>query len=168
MGAAWSEEVELASGELIVLKRTVSGVGLGELGGSGYVRTLKMTLLVKGSRTADPPQMFEAEDVIPIIFDYDAASKEWVVVATMNDCNVWRKLGSPRLPYFEYRTSRGVWRYVELSDSMIGKSANVLTDIDLGGEKPYVEKSEKMHRNKVSAERFGSVMKEWPFNVNCQ
>jgi hypothetical protein len=51
---------------------------------------------------------------------------EWVVVAITNDCYVWARRGAPDPPYWEFRLNEQGWREGSLSESSIGRRANLL------------------------------------------
>ena len=58
----------------------------------------------------------------------DAATKEWVIVARTNRCEVWVARGKPFPPYWEYRRVAEQWRPRPLSEASKGRSTHLLID----------------------------------------
>ena len=129
----WKEEVQLQSGEVILVKRTAKTKSFGEIGGSGGWENKGMTVEVVRPLSSENPPKWEFP-FVPLIFDRDAKTKQWFMVATFYSCQSWVALGKPALPYTEYRVVNGRWVQQQLSKELIGHPANMLTSIRSGGE----------------------------------
>ena len=138
----WTEEVQLASGDVIVVKRTVKSQSLGEIGGPGGWESEAMTLEVIQPQAPDNPAVWNFP-FVPVVFDRDPETKEWFVVATFYTCERWHELGKPKLPYAEWRFRSGQWQRVELASEHVGRKANMLTAISSEGEPNHTLKSKE-------------------------
>ena len=161
-GLNWLEEVKLASGDVITVKRTAKTAPFGEIGGSGGWEKKGMTLAIESPKKADNPPTWDFPFVL-IVFDRDAKTNEWFVVATFYSCQSWYDLGKPKLPYTEYRLTSGAWNRVALSPDAIGRAANMLTDIHSGGEPKLLtlgNKSQRMSDPRI-AKKYVHVVEKW-------
>jgi hypothetical protein len=158
---SWKEQVKLASGEVIVVKRTAQGKRLGEIGGTGGWAATRMTLeIAEPRRPTDPPQW--AERWVPMLFDFDGERKEWLVVATFYMCEDWVALGRPKLPYVQYRAREGRWIQVPLEASLFGRQANLLTGPRASGE-PALVTLEMIDKDRTAAaEMYQKILAVWP------
>jgi len=138
----WTEEVQLASGEVIVVQRTVHAQSLGEIGGPGGWESEGMTLEIISPQLPDKPPVWDFP-YVPIVFDRDPQTQEWFVVATFYTCERWHELGKPKLPYAQWRARDGIWQRTELNPELIGRKANVLTAIRSSGEPDHTLKSKE-------------------------
>lgn len=129
----WTEEVLLQSGETIVVERTATTKPFGEIGGPGGWENEGMTMRVIQPQRPDNPPTWDAR-FVPLLFDRDPETNQWFVVATFYSCTSWYDLGRPALPYTEYRLKDGKWVQGSLTQSLIGRKANMLTNISSKGE----------------------------------
>ena len=159
---AWQEEVQLSNGDIITVKRTAKSKSFGEWGGPGGWENEGMTLAIEKPKKPDDPPVWDFR-FVPVVFDRDAETKEWFVVATFYSCQSWYDLGRPKLPYTEYRLRNGQWQKVELSASVMGLDANMLTDISSGGEPPLIDIEAKRKRMSDAriAKKYTSVVTKW-------
>lgn len=140
----FKEEVALASGEVMVASRFIKAKPLGEAGGW---EPAYMSFEVEGAPLKSVPKKWESTaGLLPILFDQDSQTGEWVLLATFYTCEPWYALGRPKLPYAEFRFRRGNWEKVEFSPQWIGREANVLTDIRSGGEPEFFDVGAKNYR----------------------
>jgi hypothetical protein len=143
----FTEEVQLASGELIVVDRKFKTEALGEIGGpGGWDAKFNSMVIIKPLRDGSPPIWQSDIGLIPILFDQDTQTKEWFVVTTFYMCDAWRKIGKPKLPYAEFRLRNGQWQQVDLSPQHIGRPANILTRISNKAELAHHTINTKMER----------------------
>ncbi len=157
----WTEEVQLASGQVITVKRTVHSQALGEIGGPGGWEAEGMTLEILQPKTADNPPVWNYP-YVPVVFDQDPETKEWFVVATFYTCERWHELGKPKLPYGQWRVRNGQWQRTELSSNLIGRKANMLTAIRSSGEPNHtLQSKEKIMSDKRIASKYKSVFDGW-------
>ncbi len=158
---SWTEEVQLQSGEVIVVHRTAKTKAFGELGGSGGWENQGMALEILTPKKSDNPPIW-SYPFVPLVFDQDPETKEWFVVATFYSCTSWYELGRPKLPYTEYRLKRGAWVQQTLSAALIGRKGNMLTDIRSSGEPNHTlaSKAERMADGRI-APKYRKVVDKW-------
>jgi hypothetical protein len=160
----WEEEVKLQSGEVLLLTRTAQAKPFGEVGGPGGWANDGMTIKVKSpSKDNNPPPW--AGKLVPVLFDRDPATNEWLIVATVTTCTDWYDLGRPSLPYAEFRTRNGAWKKQELSRDLIGRETNLLTSIHSSGEtnQTIAEKDHAKTDPTISPE-FKRIINKWKSN----
>ena len=161
----WSEEVQLSSEKTIVVKRTAKGEKLGEIGGTGGWQQKEMSVEInaRDSIAFDPPVWRTA--YVPVLLDYDASQKEWLIVATFYTCQGWYDLGRPALPYVEYRVADGgQWRVVPLDKELIGRKTNMLSGVSSGGEPPLLTLKEKKNRDLDAGKKYRNIIGYWQSN----
>ena len=158
----WQEDVELKSGEIIRVNRTAKSKSFGEWGGPGGWENEGMTMQIATPIKADNPPLWDAK-FVPVVFDRDASTGEWFIVATFYSCESWYELRRPKLPYTEYRLKNGVWQQGLLSPSSIGIKGNMVVDISSGGEPPLIDIITKRHRMATagSAKKYKKIVSEW-------
>jgi hypothetical protein len=130
---AWTEDVLLADGTTIVVKRTVAFKETNSLSGDAYNAVESdATVAFTGNLAQLPPWR---APLMALLLYRDATAQEWVLVATTTSCEQWNKLGAPRvmyLPdrpdtlYWEYRLKSDGWREVPLSKVSVGRPVNLL------------------------------------------
>jgi hypothetical protein len=130
---SWNEEVQINGGEIILVKRTAKTKAFGEIGGPGGWENEGMTVEVIKPELKDKPPIWNFP-FVPLLFDQDAKTKQWFMVATFYSCTSWYDLGRPALPYTEYRLIDGKWIQKPLSQEVIGRPANMLTSVRSSGE----------------------------------
>ena len=133
---SWTEEVLLANAEVIVVKRSAKTKAFGEIGGPGGWENEGMTVEIVKPLLADKPPIWDFP-YVPMIFDRDAETKQWFMVATFYSCESWYELVRPRLPYIEFQVENGSWIKRPLSPLLIGMHANLLTSIHSSGEQDH-------------------------------
>lgn len=149
------------------MKHTAKGEKLGEIGGPGGWEQKEMSVEVD----SPPPGAFKPPiwhtAFVPMLVDYDASRKEWLIVATFYTCQGWYDLGRPKLPYVQYRVQAGgQWTVVNLEPELIGRQANMLTGVRSGGEPSFLTLDMKKKRDDNAADRFLRVVDVWRMN-NC-
>lgn len=159
---SWREEVELRDGTVVIVARTAKTAPFGEIGGPGGWENKGMTLTIVAPPSIDKPPPWDFP-FVPIVFDRDAKSGEWFLVATFYSCGSWYELGRPKLPYVEYRVRAGAWQRVPLSPELIGRQANVATDISSKGEPPLLTLHQKRARmaNPRIAPQYRAIVSRW-------
>jgi len=130
---SWKEDVQLSSGEMIVVRRTAKTKAFGEIAGPGGWENKGMTVEIVMPTLKDKPPIWDFP-FVPLLFDRDSQTNQWFMVSTFYSCESWYELGRPKLPYVEYRLRDGQWVSQPLSVGLIGKPANMLTTIRSGGE----------------------------------
>jgi hypothetical protein len=158
----WQEDVELKSGEIIRVNRTAKAKPFGEWGGPGGWENEGMTLQIATPSKPDNPPLWDAK-FVPVVFDRDAKTGEWFIVATFVSCESWYDLRRPKLPYTEYRLKNGVWQQGLLSPTSIGLKGNMVVDISSGGEPSLIDITAKRERMATSraAKKYKSIVSEW-------
>jgi hypothetical protein len=120
-----------------------------------------MTLEIKTPKRPDNPPMW-SNSFIPLVFDRDAKTQQWFMVATFDTCQKWEALGKPKLPYTEYRVQNGQWVQQALSPELIGREGNMLTSINSGGEKDLtIEEKAKRMSDMAIVKKAKRVVNEW-------
>jgi hypothetical protein len=156
----WKEEVRLNDGRVVIVNRTAQGKALGEIGGPGGWRATRMTVEIDQPRLPSNPPTW-SERWVPMLFDYDADTREWFVVATFYTCRDSHDLGRPKLPYLQYRTRDGRWEQVPLDRRLFGRKANLLTGVNARGEPPLVTIDEKEIRDRGAGKKYGTIVDSW-------
>lgn len=160
----FKEEVQLASGEIIQVDRTFKTDAFSELGGpGGWEAKFNSMVIIKPVRADNPPMWQSDAGLIPVLFDQDSQTKEWVVVTTFYSCEAWYQLGRPKLPYAEFRLRNGQWLSVPFSPLHIGRAANVLTTISNKKELPLHTLTTKRERmsDPRTAEKYLKIVDRW-------
>lgn len=157
----WQEEVRLHDGETIVVKRTAKTKAFGEVGGPGGWENEGMTMSIVQPQRPDNPPPWEGR-FVPVLFDRDAASGQWFLVATFFSCQSWYDLGRPALPYTEYRLREGRWVQGPLSAELIGRSANMFTSIRSTGQSDVsvAEKEADLRDPRIGA-KYRQILSTW-------
>ncbi|WP_116812335.1 hypothetical protein [Steroidobacter cummioxidans] len=118
----WTEDVTLDSSSIRV-RRVVAISESNSWSGDAH------SVVETGSRIefmdalASLPQW--TETLRPIVLYRDMDTSEWVVVASTSSCDVWRQAGKPKPPYWEYRLREHHWERVPLSETSLGRRANL-------------------------------------------
>lgn len=159
---SWKEEVQLLNGDLIVEKRTAKTKAFGEIGGPGGWENEGMSIEVVQPVSVDNPPPWSAK-FVPLVFDRDAATSEWFIVATFYSCQSWYDLGRPKLPYTEFRLKGGTWVQQSLSPSLIGRRGNMLTHIRSTGEPDHTiaSKAAVLANHEGIAPKYKAVVSTW-------
>ncbi len=121
----WNEEVQLQTGEVIVIRRTAIFSENPMTAGGAESSNKGMTIEFKSPDKPDNPAMWSGVHV-PIILDRDPHTHEWVIVATFYHCGSWHDNGQPTPPYTTYRYRDGKWLQQSMDPSWIGRDANVV------------------------------------------
>lgn len=130
---SWREEVQLQSGEVIVIKRTAKFSENWIAGGGGGSFNRGMTIEFDSPDKPDNPAIWSGL-YVPMILDRDPDTNEWMIIATFYHCDSWYDIGRPALPYTAYRYREGKWLQQSMEPKWIGRKANVLVT-DLASKK---------------------------------
>ena len=125
----WREEVQLQSGEVIVIQRTAKFSENWIAGGGGGSFNRGMTIEFDSPDKPDNPVIWSGL-YVPMILDRDPDTNEWMIIATFYHCDSWYDIGRPALPYTAYRYRGGKWLQQSMEPKWIGRTANVIA-IDL-------------------------------------
>ena len=133
---SWTESVQLDDGSVIAIKRYVRFETSNSLAGDvPRAEDRRSTLRFLGT-LSDLPDW--DVPLIPMVLYQDGATKEWVIVARTNRCEVWIARGAPFPPYWEYHLAAGQWRQRPLSEASKGRWANLLIDYRIEGLPPHI------------------------------
>jgi len=159
----FTEDVQLASGEVITVARKVTAESLGEIGGPGGWDPSYMSLeIATPARPDNPPKWESSTGLLPVLFDKDPNNGEWALLATFYTCDPWYALGRPKLPYAEFRVRNGQWQRVELAPQWIGHAANVFTGVRSSGEPSHLTLAQKRERDSPRvAPEYRSIVDRW-------
>lgn len=159
----WSEEVRLQDGQMVMAERTAQGRTYSELGGTeGWRDPVEMSVSVTQApgNIKPPPEWHDA--YVPVLLDYDASSKSWLMLATFYYCETWYALGRPVPPYIEYQSTHGSpWRRVSLEERFIDRETNLLTGPRTDGEPDLVTIADKEFRQRSAGWRFQRILRKW-------
>lgn len=125
----WSEPVQLASGETVQIKRKVEmwhETAFG--GGFSSAPVFKTNSIELDSATPEFPKW--DSPLVPIVMDKDSLSGEWIVIASVNECGMWARNGSPLPPYWTFRLRNRVWYRDVLPEAFLGRAANLFVEYD--------------------------------------
>lgn len=161
---AWTEDVALQDGTVLLVKRTAQGKKIGEIGGTGGWEVTQMTLEVMAPATPTRPPIW-ADRWVPMLLDRDAHTGEWFLIATFYTCTDWYDLGRPKLPYVAYETRNGHWEKVRLRSEWFGRKNNLLTGPSSGGEPKHLTVEEKARREAHAGRKYRQILDSW--NTSC-
>lgn len=164
----WREEVQLQSGEVIVIKRTAKFSENWIAGGGGGSFNRGMTIDFDSPDKPDNPTVWSSL-YDPLIIDQDPITKEWLIIATFTHCDGWYNIGRPKLPYTEYIFRNGKWEQGTLNPNLIGRLANLLlvdsSEIKtINSSRPIVKIAEKQKRITARSgipPEYKSILNEW-------
>lgn len=159
---AWSEEVVLADGRMLIVDRTAQGKKFSELGGPGGWDQADMSLAVVELPDGVRPPPPWRDAYAPVLLDYEPATGSWSLLATFYYCQTWYALGRPIPPYIQYRSADGsAWTRVPLEDRFIERKTNLLTGPSSDGEPDLVSATAKEKIERSSAVRFQRILRKW-------
>ncbi|MBA3058072.1 hypothetical protein [Rhodoferax sp.] len=160
--STWKEEVQLQSGAVLTVQRTISFMAYQPAGGGGGSNTPESSLLILAPASADNPTMWTHPPLLPMVFDRDPDTGEWFIVATFYMCQAWYELGRPKLPYAEFRYRNGQWVQQPLSEKFIGRETNMLIpdQADVDRDHTLASKRKLMSEPTIS-ERHLRVVPKW-------
>jgi hypothetical protein len=170
----WTEDVLLADGTTIVVKRTVAFKETNSLSGDAY-NAVESDATVAFTGNLSQLPAWRAPLMALLLYRNESAS-EWVLIATTTSCERWNELGAPRvmyLPdkpdtlYWEYRLKPEGWREVPLSKMSVGRPVNLLHRYQekLGTKHVTVVFRKALESDDLIVKRF--VRTEERHKVNC-
>lgn len=157
----YSEEVQLATGDVIQIERVIKATPLGEIGGPGGWEVKFNSLRMTAGALVPPPSWENADGLVPLLFD--RVGSDWFLVATFYTCEAWYDLGRPKLPYAEFRVVSGAWQPVPLAPELVGREANVLTEIPFDSKNHLLTVGQKRARNAdpTIAPKYLKIVDHW-------
>jgi hypothetical protein len=119
----WTEEVQLEDGSTVHIERYVAFDATNAMGGGAYnaVET-KATLKFTGELASLPAWDFPRA---ALVLYRSIKTGNWVVVSMSSSCQVWRREGKPKPPYWQSELVEGQWKQVPVSPKSIGKKTNL-------------------------------------------
>lgn len=160
----FKEEIQLSSGEVIIVKRKIVTSPLGEVGGPGGWDAKYNSFEIVSPDHPDNPRLWESNDgLLHILFDRDPNTKEWIMVTTFFMCHAWEKIGKPKYPYAEFRLQDGKWQRVPLSSQLLGREANVFLGMSSNGQWWTVELVTKRadRDDPMTGKEYKKLMTDW-------
>ena len=115
---AWSEEVQLSTGRLVVGKSTAEWARRG----GGYRVQLGSTLQIMDT----PGVPMWSEPMLALILDVDSRTGEYLIVATTENLEALQSTGRPTPPYWQFRLRSGRWVEEPVATTMWDRSSNML------------------------------------------
>ena len=127
--ASWNEDVQLSTGQVIQVRRTIEWVRSNPVGDADIwgVRVTRLTFPLASGQVIS----WSAVSEKAMVLDYDKAAAEYFIVTAPTRCSVWRKSGKPKPPYFEYRLRGKRWQRVRLTPNLIDRTANLLLQFSI-------------------------------------
>jgi hypothetical protein len=125
----WIEDVRLASGEIVSVKRHVVMTHTRALGGGFSSAKVFTTSSIEPTNSNE----FSKWDApfVPIVLDKDPTNGEWILVAANDGCLPWLRNGLPRPPYWAFRHRNGKWYRDVIPDSFLMREASLLVEFDV-------------------------------------
>lgn len=121
---AWTEDVRLDDGSSVRVRRTARLNITNSWAGDAYNAVeQEATLAFMGNLSRLPAW---SAPRIALVLYRDRDTGEWVLVTTTTSCDIWRRDGKPKPPYWEYRLHATGWVEAPLSPNSIGRPANLL------------------------------------------
>jgi hypothetical protein len=144
----FKEEILLPMGQVALFDRTVRVTPLGEIGGPGGSESKFNKFRWTNPLTGELVLEWESSDgLVPMLLDREGSMGDWILVATLYTCETWYDLGRPKLPYAQFRFREGTWTREPLSTRLIGRDANIYTEVPLGLSGPLLTLEEKRRLN---------------------
>lgn len=144
--AQWQEDVQLSDGRVVRIERVQQWDVTQPLGSSkSYLAQSTKVSFAAG--TAGPSAWTGGAEV-PLLFDVDAASGEFLVVTYPEDCQLYYARGRPKPAYFEYRYRKDRWVPAALSAAALGREPNLLVFPNPLGEPALISLATKADRNR--------------------
>ena len=185
----WQEEVRMEDGEMLLVDRTAKGkMSKGELSSPWGWRKTEMSVEVHKlpPNWMPPPVWHISKEYEPLLLSYQPQEHTWNIVVILRDCDDWKRLGLPALPYLQYQSKNGgPWQVIPLEQRLIGREANFLLSPSYKGEPlreltkwlqgvipnyketpNLVTVEEKGWRNRNAFKSFQSIVTTWKDN-NC-
>jgi hypothetical protein len=150
----WTEDVLLADGREIVVKREVTFQETAAWGGGAH-NTIESasTISFTGELASLPPWSFPL--VGTVLYQDLSRNGQWVVVAYTTTCDVWSFHGEPKPPYWEFRLGPRGWQEVLLSPASIDRPANLFHNYNSLDERHVTTAMrEKSHAGAIELTRF--------------
>jgi hypothetical protein len=121
----WREQVELKSGQILTVSRSMTFRCQQPFGGQGTCVETAGSLEVLG---ADDVPVW-SEPTIPLLLDKDPSTGSLVLVATMENCETWEQRGQPRPPYWAFVVAQNGWRAFPMPEPFYGRVPNLMIQI---------------------------------------
>ena len=105
---------------------------------------------------------------VAVLLYRSKASGNWVVVSTSSSCQVWRREGEPRPPYWQHELVGGEWRGIPLSEESIGKNGNLfhMYDSEKVPRRMTVQEAMVRQSSPTIGEKYRRVTRD-PDGFNC-
>jgi hypothetical protein len=159
----FKEEVLLPTGQVALVDRTVSVTSLGEIGGPGGSESNLNRLQWTHPLTGEVLAWESRDGLVPMLLEREESMGDWILVATFYTCKAWYDLGRPSLPYAQFRLRRGTWTREPLSARLIGRDANIYTEVplDLGGSLLTLDRKRRLNAEMGIAPESLHIVDRW-------
>ncbi len=126
---SWIERVEIFPGESVEISRRVRFLVSRALGEktTGIDRIGASELQITGIG-ADEASI-DTIHLLPILLQRDADTRDLLLIASTNNCDVWAMNGKPHPAYWVFRLHTGEWYRTDMPASFHGTKINLLIDI---------------------------------------
>lgn len=120
----WDEEVQLQSGEVIVIQRTAKFSESGMADGRGKSPSQAMTIQFKSPKRPDTPATWSGSHA-PMIIDRDPDTHEWFIIASTYSCDYKVDTEQPASLYMAYRYREGKWLQQSMNPKWAVRDTNL-------------------------------------------
>lgn len=135
----WQESVELASGEVIFVKRHVRFRQERAAGLSGMLTApVYETASIEIPGASSGFVMWDAP-ILPIYLDRDPKTNEWLVIGAEDGIALWRFNGRPCPPQWAFRLRDGTWHIQPVPKELIGRRPNLLVDLRVNDDRDLTQ-----------------------------
>lgn len=147
----WQEEVLFNNGTSLWVEREATFIAEPSpmtLEG-GTINDMMVSIKIPENPIAPPPPIWHFE-AVPILLEYDAEKKSWIIIATYFYCGTWVRAGRPTLATWQYIVSNNQWKVVPLDSKYVGHAANLSTNFT-----NFKNKLEKMTQKELAFSKRG-------------
>lgn len=156
--SSWIEDVQIDDSRTVTVERSVKYSIRGEISGTWQIESVvDASLQIQGSDGPLPPWR---QALNALVLYWDDSAKQWVIVATTMECDIYFKSKAPKSPYWEFRLSDSEWNQVELSTVSLGRRRNLrLSNYEeLAGKRMPAEKQSPIDTTPRWPNRYNSVL----------
>lgn len=144
---AWSEEVRLNDGSLVVVSRQAIGNFFGRPKSRPEEWLPAEFVISTTSQSPDSRLSAWHSPLRLLVLDRDSSTNTWYLLAEPIDCGRWHDMGRPAPPYELYVHDAKGWKRTPMDAKYVGLSANLLEAPRFTGEDIFVTAKVRQARN---------------------
>jgi hypothetical protein len=162
----WTEDVLLEDGRIVQIERHVVFYETDALGGGAYNAVESKATLRFAVELAELPAWDYPR--IALVLYRSSETHNWRIVTASSSCEVWRRDGAPRPPYWQYELIEGQWKEAPLSEESIGKRPNLFYRYSADDFGPHVtpKLTEERQSDPRIADKYQSIAAD-PKDFHC-